>query len=213
MIKDNNITSARSVSMYANYCQKVVSQHIDLLRDEVYKNMPYDTQVKQDNKYKERLYNYCESAYSDGAMHTLIDIYSLIDGYTSFVSAFTAYHASRPTQGQGELKRLLSTNKISPICQPLFLSRDYSKLYLLDDNYLSEDYEREQISLIDVTAIVFEMLKSRGVVDTGVHDLAEWLKGMEKTIDKKAVIKMLGDEIARGIFEYTENDCFVIHII
>lgn len=205
-IKDNNITSASCVSMYANYCQNAVSQHIALLRDEVAKNMSQYTQMEQDSKYKTLLKAYCKSAYNDNTAHATIDVYSLIDGYTSFVSAFTNYHAQRLAKEQGELKKLLSANKISPICQPLFLSRDYSKLYLLDDNYLADDYDREQISLIDVTAIVFEILKGRGIVGDGVHNVAEWL-------DNAGDIKTLGDEIARGIFEYMKNDCFVIHVV
>lgn len=205
-IKDNNITSASCVSMYANHCQDVVSQHITFLRDEVHKNMAYDTQEEQNNEYQHALKCYCASAYSNNIAHTPIDIYSLIDGYTSFISAFTTYHAQRLSKEQGKLQKLLSNNKISPICQPLFLSRDYSKLYLLDDNYLSADYERENISIIDITDTVFEMLKSRGIAGDDVHTLAEWL-------DNAGGIETLGDEMARGIFEYTENDCFVIHLV
>lgn len=90
------------------------------------------------------MYRYFSSVYGDyKALNRAKELYLFADGYNAFVSSFAHYHADRIGGEHTELQKLLLDNKISPVCQPLFLADDYSKVYLLDDDYLSNSYEVE----------------------------------------------------------------------
>ena len=213
VIKDNNIRSSSCVSAFAHKCERAVEQQRLLFRETINTLFPSDTKREKDNKIASLMWRYYASVYGEqSTLEETTQLYKYADGYTAFVSAFVHYHAHRLGGQHRKLKSLLLTNKISPVCQPLYLSSDYSKLYLLDDSFCSMSYERQNVTIIDITDCVFKLLVDMGIISDGEFSLPYWLWNIKLAGDKIPA-QVLGEALAFALFEYQKNDCFVVRVV
>ena len=219
-IEDNKIYSASRVLRVAFDCEDTVSKQRVLFAEEVDKLFPdyYETTKEGVN-----LSALCIAENADfGILRGIVsepdkaykalkdneELYKLADGYNAFMSAFTHYHAGRIGGEYKELHKLLLGDKISPINQPLFLSDDYSRVYILADDYLSIGYERETPTIVNITDCVYKLLRSLNIIESDKDSLKCWLvSGAVLPAEK------LGQALAFALFEYKTDDCFVISVV
>lgn len=212
-IEDNNINSASCVAILAKSCEDTIEKQRVLFREEVSKCFPMDTSASKEDKTIKLMNRYFSSVYGDYTpLNRAKELYLFADGYSAFVSSFAHYHADRIGGEHEELQKLLLDNKISPICQPLFLADDYSKLYLLDDDYTSMSYERQKTNIINITSVVYKLLRSKNIISDGEPSLQYWLWNIALAGDDEPA-EALGQALAYALFGYKENDCFVIHVV
>lgn len=208
-IEDNKIYSASRVLRVAFDCEDTVSKQRVLFSEEVDKLFPAYYETTKEDTTAKLMHCYFATAYSGyKALKGNEELYKLADGYNAFMSAFTHYHAGRIGGEYKELHKLLLGDKISPINQPLFLSDDYSKVYILADDYLSIGYERETPTIVNITDCVYKLLRSLNIIEPDKDSLKCWLlSGAVLPAEK------LGQALAFALFEYETDDCFVISIV
>lgn len=212
-IEDNNLYSSNCVSSFASSCEDTIEKQRILFSEEVNRCFPTDTSAEKEDKTIKLMYRYFASVYGDYMpLKGTKELYMFADGYNAFVSSFAHYPADRIGGEHSELQKLLLDNKISPVCQPLFLVDDYSKVYLLDDDYLSDTYERQKTNIINITSVVYKLLRSKKIISDGEPSLQYWLWNIALA-GKGEPAENLGQVLAHALFEYKENDCFVIHIV
>lgn len=216
LIKTHNINSAGVLSSVAHECEDIVNNQRELFIDMVDKYFPMDSLASRDNKVTELMYIYFSSYYGNNSVRTKIhrDLTPLADGYMTVLSSFTQYHAQRLGERHNFLHWLLTANRIDPVCQPLYLSLDTGKLYMLDDNYTDAfEYDKARVCITDITNDVLNLLKDYGYISEDTHTLKEWYMKLIEADKTILVSAYLGELLALALFQYTENDCFVINYV
>lgn len=215
LIKTHTINSAGVLSSVAHDIEDKVNNQRELFIDIVDKYFPMDSLTSRDNKVTELMHCYF-SSYYDTDVRTKIprDITTLADGYMTVLSSFTHYHAQRLGERHNFLQCLLLANRIDPVCQPLYLSLDTGKLYMLDDNYSNTfEYNKAHVRIIDITKEVLNLLKEYGYISEDTHTLEEWYRKVIEADDTILISDCLGKLLALALFQYTTNDCFVVNYV
>lgn len=213
LIKTHNMDSADVLSSVAHKCEDTIEKQRKVFSNMIDNYFPMESIASKEDKLAKLMYQYFSSYYGDsGSTKALKDLYPLADGYNAVLSSFTNYHAHRLEDKHERLQRLLLDNRISPICQPMYLTFDYDKLYMLDDNTYNFTYDRQYVKIVDVTNDVYELLKSCGVIPSDIVSFKHWCIRVllkENTITTKYIGKVL----AQVLFQYKENDCFIVSLV
>lgn len=218
LIKTHTINSADVLSSVAHDVEDKVNNQRELFIDMVDQYFPMDSLASRDNKVTELMHCYFSSYYDTNVRTKILrDLQPLSDGYMTVLSTFTHYHAQRLGERHKQLQRLLLANRIDPVCQPLFLSLETGKLYMLDDNYTDTfEYKKQQVYIIDITYAVLALLQDCGYIPKDTNSFKDWYMGlMTKAVNDDTFIAThyLGELLALALFQYITNDCFVINYV
>ena len=129
--------------------------------------------------------------------------------YHAFMYMYVLRCVNSMKQGHATIKTMMLDELIFPTCQCFTYSAD-GKLFIID-MVNADCYNADEAGIIDMTDAIFKLMTDYNVIPKDTRSLREWVDTYPKAWGgTEKALRVLGDNIARILFGYTENDCIQV---